>query len=69
MEAEVEASGLDYTIVRPSLLNDSSPSGKTHVVAEGETAHKVSRAGVAQFLVDQLASDQFLNQAVTISDT
>ncbi len=69
MEHEVDTSGLDYTIVRPSILTDSDATGRTHVVAPGVEAHKVSRTGVAQFLVDQLTGSAYLNQAVTISDT
>ena len=67
MEAEVEHSGLDFTIVRPSILTDGEEMGKTHVVVGGETAHKVPRAGVAEFLVEQLTSGAYLGQAVTIT--
>ncbi len=47
--------------------------GKTtfHLVAlsatgTDEKAHKITRADVAAFMVDQLASSTYLNQAVTI---
>jgi len=68
MEAEVEHSGLDFVIVRPSLLKDSEDAGQTHVATVGETAHTVTRAGLARFLVDQLTKDQHLGQAVTLTD-
>jgi putative NADH-flavin reductase len=68
MESEVEESGLDFIIVRPSILTDSEDTGKTHIAPPGELAHKISRAGLAQFLADQLSSDQHLGQAVTLTD-
>ena len=69
MEAEVEHSGLEFVIVRPSILADGGETGKTHVAPSGERAHKVTRAGVAQFLVDQLIGDSYLGQAVTLTDS
>jgi len=68
MESEVEHSGFDFIIVRPSILKDSEDTGKTHVAPKGEIAHTITRAGLAQFLVDQLTQDQYLGQAVTLTD-
>ena len=69
MEAVIDASGLDFTIVRPPILSDSDHVGTLHVVAPGETAHKISRHDLATFLVDQLTDSTSLGRAVTITGT
>ncbi len=69
MEATVEHSGLDFVIVRPPVLSDADPSGNVYVVPPGKTAHKIIRADLAQFLVDQLTSDTYLGQEVTIANS
>ena len=69
MEAEVKASGLDFVLVRPPMLTDADPTGDIRIVPPGETAHKLTRADLAQFLVDQLTSDQYLGQAVTVANS
>ena len=68
MEGEVSSSGLDFTIVRPPLLRDSDATGHVHVVAGPEKAHTITRADLAQFLVDQLSSSQYAGQQVTIAN-
>jgi uncharacterized protein YbjT (DUF2867 family) len=68
MEAAVEHSGLEFVIVRPSLLNDEAASGETHVAVAGEKAHKITRGGLAKFLVEQLVDDRYLGEAVTLTD-
>lgn len=49
----IRASGLDWTIVRPGILNDNKMSGKYKVLVEPETWRQgiISRADVAHFLV------------------
>ncbi len=69
MEAVVDASGLDFTIVRPPILSDSENVGTLHVVTAGETAHKISRHDVAAFLVEQLTDSSNLGRAVNITGT
>ena len=69
MEATVEHSQLDWTIVRPAGLRDGDPKG-IHIVSP-ETAEKVrfiTRADVATFLLDQLTGTDFLHQAVGIAN-
>ena len=68
MEAEVTHSGLDFVIVRPSLLKDGETHGHTHVALTSEKAHTISRGGLARFLVEQLTSSHYLGQAVTLTD-
>ena len=69
MEAAVEHSGLDFVIVRPPVLSDSNATGNVYVVPPGKTAHKITRADLAQFLVDQLTSDTYLGQEVTVANS
>ncbi len=69
METEVSHSHVDWVLVRPPVLNDNDATGTVHVVPSGELAHKITRADLAQFLVDQLTTSQYLGQAVTIANT
>jgi putative NADH-flavin reductase len=68
MEQVVRQSGMDFVLVRPAVLNDSPGTGSAHVVSGEEKAHKITRADVAQFLVEQLTNDAYLGQAVTIAN-
>ena len=69
MEAEVKASGVEWVLVRPPILTDDASTGAVKVIQEGETAHKITRADLAQFLVDQLTSDTYLGSAVVIANS
>ncbi len=69
MEAEVKASGVEWVLVRPPVLTDDTATGSVKVVAEHETAHKITRADLASFLVDQLSSDTYLHTAVVIANS
>lgn len=69
MEAEVKASGVDWVLVRPPILTDDDATGSVRIIAEHETAHKITRADLAQFLVDQLATDSHLRTAVVIANS
>jgi putative NADH-flavin reductase len=68
MEARVRASGLEFVIVRPAVLNDHDAAGEVKVFEGDEKAHKITRADTARFCVEQLASDLHLGQAVTIAN-
>ncbi len=71
MEAIVDTSGLDWTIVRPPFLNDDPAKGDFHVFSAetGETAHKLTRGDLAAFMVAQLSSDQYHQKAVAIANS
>jgi len=71
MEAIVDASGLDWIIVRPPFLNDDPAKGDFHVFSAetGETAHKLTRGDLAAFMVAQLSSDEYLQKAVSVANS
>ncbi len=70
MESAVEASGLDWVILRPAFLTDDPAKGNIRVFAAetGEKAHKITRADVASFMVAQVSNNEYLHQAVTIAN-
>jgi len=68
-EAIVRASGIAFVIVRPALLTDDAPTEDVKVFQGHDTAHKITRADVAQFCVDQLTSDEHVGGAVTIANS
>jgi uncharacterized protein YbjT (DUF2867 family) len=71
MEAIVDASGLDWTIVRAPFLSDDSATGNIHILSAeaGEIAHKLTRADLAAFMVAQVSSDEYLQKAVAIANS
>ena len=71
MEAEIEGSNLDWTLVRPPMLTDVEKTGVARVLSTegGEKAHKIGRADLAAFMVRQLESSQYVRQAVTVTTT
>ncbi len=69
-EMLVRASGLDWTIVRPSALTDAPADGAYKVdIPVGETGLtlKIARADVAEFLARCLRGPTFMRRAVAIS--
>ena len=68
-EAVVRASGVAFVIVRPAMLTDDDATGNVKVFQGHDTAHKISRADVAQFCVNQLTSDEYVGRAVTIANS
>ncbi len=71
MEAEIEGSNLDWTLVRPPMLTDGEKTGVARVLSteSGEKAHKIGRADLAAFMVQQLESSRYVRQAVTVTTT
>ncbi len=69
MEPEVEASGLEWTILRPGHLVNGERTGvvKTFEPGTGETAHKITRADVAAFLLEALEGGKYVREAVNIA--
>lgn len=69
LESIVEQSALDWIIVRPAGLQNGSPKGVRIVdPASGEKVRLITRADVAQFMLEQLNSDQYLHKAVGIAN-
>ena len=66
MEQAVAASGLDYVIVRPPILKDGPALGRAIELPAGQTGHKITRADLATYLVDQLKRDLPLGRTVTV---
>ena len=69
MESEVNTSGLDFVIARPPVLTDDPATGSIKLVDKESKGHKITRADLAQFLVDQLSNDQNLGQAVVVANS
>jgi putative NADH-flavin reductase len=68
-ESIIEASGLDWVIVRPSILNDKAGRASTRVLTDLSDFHggTISRADVADFVLDQLHTDRWLGKSPLIT--
>ena len=67
-EQAIRASGLPYTILRPTGLTNNPATRNYTVTGNGKMAtSQISRADVAHYLVSQLDKDEVLNQAVCIT--
>ena len=68
-EAVVMASGLDWIIVRPTLLTDSPATGKIAATADLRGGHggKIARADVARFVIEQTSEDRWLRSTPLIT--
>ncbi len=71
MESSVEASGLDWIIVRPPFLTDGPATGHIQIfdASTDEKAHKITRADLAAFMVAQVSNDEHLCRAVTVGNS
>lgn len=70
-EEYVRASDLDWTIVRPSAFTDGPATGTYRQGFSGNEAGlslKISRADIAEFMLDQLTDRTYLHRAVGISN-
>ena len=68
-ERLTRASGLDWTIVRPGSFTDGPRTGsyRRGFGPQEKTTLKVSRADVAEFVVEQLTDDTWLRQAPSLA--
>ena len=68
-EAVIKASGLDWTIVRPTMLTNTPATGKLRATIDLSQIHggKISRADVSRFVVEQVAADTWLRQTPLIT--
>lgn len=71
MEMAVESSGLDWVILRPSILTEDAATGHVQVLesGSGKKGHKITRADLATFMIAQASSDAHLHQAVSITNS
>lgn len=69
MEAIVEVSGLDWTIVRPPALTRGAPTGRyrTGVDVPIRIWSRISRADLAAFLLTEVATPAFVGQLPRIA--
>jgi uncharacterized protein YbjT (DUF2867 family) len=68
-ETIVRDSGLDWILVRPSVLNDKPGHGSVRALTELSGFHGggISRADVATFVLDQLHADAWLHRSPLIT--
>lgn len=68
-EDVIRASTLDWTIVRPTVLNDKSARGHVKALTDLSDVHggTIARADVAEFVVQQLTTDTWLRKAPLIT--
>ena len=68
-EDAIRASTLDWTIVRPTVLNDKPARGRTQALTDLSGIHggTIARADVADFVVQQLATNIWLRKAPLIT--
>lgn len=64
-EQMIRDSGLDWTLVRPGVLTNGPATGRYRVLGSSAEWRNgvVSRANVAQFIVSQLDSSEFIHRA------
>ncbi|GHG18946.1 MULTISPECIES: NAD(P)-dependent oxidoreductase [Amycolatopsis] len=68
MEAVVEATDLDWTIVRPPMLLDGPRTGKVASRLDGNVRRfTIRRADVAAYLLDAVADPTLIRQKVSIA--
>jgi putative NADH-flavin reductase len=64
-------SGLDFTIVRPSAFTNDAPTGQFKIGFDSQATTlrlKISRADVAQFMLEQLTAPTFMRKMVNVSN-
>ena len=68
-EAIIKASSADWMIVRPGMLTNGVRTGQYRVLTDmsGVTAGKISRADVADFILDQLAKPKYFKQTPLVT--
>ncbi|SCX26793.1 NAD(P)-dependent oxidoreductase [Agrobacterium rosae] len=68
-EDAIRASTLDWTIVRPTVLNDKPARGGIKALTDLSGVHggTIARSDVAEFVVQQLATDTWLRKVPLIT--
>lgn len=69
-EAIVQASGLDWVIVRPSVLTDKPATGEVRAMVDLTGFHggAIARSDVAAFVVAQIGNDEWLGKTPLITE-
>ena len=67
-ERLVEASGLDWTIVKPPRLTDSLPQGRVQAGSSLRIGllSTISRADLAAFIIDEMQTGRFVRQRIFV---
>jgi putative NADH-flavin reductase len=70
MLEELRKRSLDWIVVRPVILTNGPRTGRYRVVLEGipRWGFRVSRADVADFMIRQLTSDEFVRKLPAIAN-
>jgi uncharacterized protein YbjT (DUF2867 family) len=69
-EAVVRASGLDWTLIRPSFLKSGEGRGRWREITDWNGQGRltsIDRADVARFIIEELGRHRYARQAVNIS--
>jgi putative NADH-flavin reductase len=67
MEEELAAGDLDWIVVRPGLLTNGKPRGRWRAADDGSLrGGSIARADVAAFMLQQLASDEWLRRRAVL---
>jgi len=69
-ERYIKDSSLDWIIVRPARLTNGPRTGKYRIgteISERATSKTISRADVAEFMLQQLSDDTFLHSTPAVS--
>jgi uncharacterized protein YbjT (DUF2867 family) len=68
-ESIVRASGLDWVLVRPSVLNNQPGRGRHRALTDLSDFHggTISRADVAQFVLDQVSTGSWVHRSPLIT--
>jgi putative NADH-flavin reductase len=69
-ERLLASSDLDYTIVRPPRLNNAAATGRYRVLPDAlpSSSRHISRADVADFMLQQLTDPRFHRRGVYLAD-
>ncbi len=65
-EATVRDSSLNWTLVRPGILNDEPASGRVVATNEGKIG-RIGRADLADFLVNATCEGTYSRQAISVT--
>jgi len=67
-EGAIRASSLDWVVIRPAMLTNGTARGRIRATTDlaGINGGKIARADVAQFALEQLATDTWLRRTPVI---